>query len=67
MCFQCELVAATLIENYDTWNIITFQYGENMRENQFSNKIRVMQNVEDFLNRSGTGCNLWKRERNGER
>lgn len=48
--FYCKLILATPTVIYATYNLTAFPYGEDVGGEQVCIRIRVANNVEDFLN-----------------
>lgn len=62
-----EMIAVTLTANFATGNIMALLFGEDLGGKQFCIEIRVLNNVEGYLNVDGTRFSFCKRMRKSER
>lgn len=63
MCIYYEINFANRTASFATSIVIAFMYGTYLRGKQFCMKIRVPNNVEDYLDMDGSSCNPKRRER----
>lgn len=65
--FYCKLIIATRTETYATCHVKGFLCEQNLEGNSFASKLLSHSNVEDLSNMTGASCNMYKKDKSGER